>query len=386
MSLDALRGFDMFWIAGGSYIVAALNQVSGGGLFGMLKSQLTHVDWAGFHFYDLIFPLFVFINGVSLTFSLSKTVTREGTAAAFRRILQRGVLLFLLGVLYSGGFSNEWPGIRVLGVLQRIALSYVGAGTLFLLFKTRGLAVSLAAILLGYWGLCEFTPIRNFTLDNAFIEKYRAEHGPGEVRDLFEKTTELTRGHYEKGLNVVNHFDYQHLPGKLYDTYYDPEGILSNLPAIGTALLGVLAGIFLRSGTVSPGAKAARLVAAGALSVAVGAVWGLEMPVIKKLWTSSFVLVAGGCSLALLGTFYYIVDVAGKRTWCQPFMWIGMNSITIYFCAQLINFRKIAERLVGGSIKASLGAAGEILVGVVTITLLFLFARMLYRKNIFLRL
>jgi predicted acyltransferase len=386
MSLDALRGFDMFWIAGGSYVVGALNQLSGNGIFGWLKTQLTHVEWAGFHFYDLIFPLFVFINGVSLTFSLTKTVERHGPASAFRRIVQRGLLLFLLGILYSGGFSNEWPGIRVLGVLQRIALSYVGAGTLFLLFKTRGLVASLVAILLGYWALFEFVPIRDFKLDTPAIEILQKERGTTNTLQLFEATTAVTRGHYDKGLNVVNHFDYQHLPGKLYDTYFDPEGILSTLPAVGTALLGVLAGIFLRSSGRTPGTKAGLLMAAGVVSVILGSLWGFEMPVIKKLWTSSFVLVAGGYSLLLLGTFFYVVDVAKKRSWCQPFVWVGMNSITIYFSVQLLNFRKLAERLVGGSIKASLGTFGEVLVGVVTITLLFLFARMLYKKKIFLRL
>ena len=386
MSLDALRGFDMFWIAGGSYVVAALNQLSGDGLFGLLKAQLTHVDWAGFHFYDLIFPLFVFINGVSLTFSLTKTVEKHGPASAFRRIVQRGILLFLLGIIYSGGFTNEWPGIRVLGVLQRIALSYVGAGTLFLLFKTRGLVSALIAILLGYWAMFEFIPIRDFKLDPPAIEAIQKERGSTDTRQLFDSTTAVTRGHYDKGLNVVNHFDYQHLPGKLYDTYYDPEGILSNLPAIGTALIGVLAGIFLRTSNRTPSGKAGLLVAAGVASVVVGSLWGLQMPIIKKLWTSTFVLVAGGYSLMLLGTFYYVVDVAKKRLWCQPFMWVGMNSITIYFAAQLIGFRKIAERLVGGSIKANFGSFGEVLVGIVTITLLFLFARMLYKKNVFLRL
>ncbi len=386
MSLDALRGFDMFWIAGGSYVVAALNQLSDNWLLKLLKSQLSHVDWAGFRFYDLIFPLFVFINGVSLTFSLTKTVQRDGRVSAFKRIVQRGLLLFVLGIIYSGGFSNEWPGIRVMGVLQRIALSYVGAGTLFLLLKPRGLAGALVGILVGYWALLEFVPVRNFQLDAPAIHALQKDRPGVDVRTLFFETRESTRGHYEKGLNLVNHIDYQFLPGKLYDTFYDPEGLLSTLPAVGSALFGVLAGVFLMTSTRPGTSKAMILAACGVTSVVVGGLWGLEMPVIKKLWTSSFVLVAGGYSLLLLGAFYFVVDVLGKRVWCQPFVWIGMNSITIYFAAQLLNFRKIAERLVGGSIKASLGNFGDILLAIVTITLLFLFARMLYRRNIFLRL
>lgn len=385
-SLDALRGFDMFWIAGGSYIVGALNKLSDNPVFAFLKSQLSHVDWDGFRFYDLIFPLFVFMTGVSLTFSLTKSIARDGKAAALRRIYQRGILLFLLGIFYSGGFTNEWPGIRVLGVLQRIALAYMGAGTLFVFIKPRWHLGLFLSVLIGYWGILEFVPIRNIRLEPTAIAALQQSTGKSDARQLFEATTETTRGHYEKGFNVSNHFDYQYLPGRLYDTYWDPEGMLSTLPAIGTCLLGVLAGSLLMRPDRSPGSKTAMLLIWGLVSVVVGFAASLHMPVIKKIWTSTFVLVAGGYSLMLLGTFYHVVDVLKWRNWCQPFIWIGTNSITIYFAAQLVRFPRVAERLVGGTIKSHLGAMGEVLVGVTTITLLFLFARALYRRKLFLRL
>src|SRR5436190_1911178 len=123
-SVDALRGFDMFWIIGADSLVYALNRMSRSGPTEFLANQLDHAEWEGFHFYDLIFPLFVFLAGVSLVFSLSKTIEREGRAAALRRVFRRGILLFLVGIFYSGGFTDPWPDNRLMGVLNRIALAY----------------------------------------------------------------------------------------------------------------------------------------------------------------------------------------------------------------------------------------------------------------------
>src|SRR2546425_10042334 len=131
MSLDALRGFDMFWIIGADSLVTALNRMSKSGPTEFLANQLEHAEWEGFHFYDLIFPLFVFMVGVSMVFSLTKTIEQEGKWAAHKRIFRRFILLFVLGVFYSGGLSNEWPNIRLMGVLQRIALCYFFAALIF---------------------------------------------------------------------------------------------------------------------------------------------------------------------------------------------------------------------------------------------------------------
>src|SRR5437016_13565637 len=124
MSLDALRGFDMFWIIGADSLVAALNRMSKSGPTEFLANQLEHAEWEGFHFYDLIFPLFVFMVGVSMVFSLTKTIERAGRSEALKRVFRRGILLFVIGIFYSGGFTNPWPDIRLMGVLNRIALAY----------------------------------------------------------------------------------------------------------------------------------------------------------------------------------------------------------------------------------------------------------------------
>ena len=130
-SLDALRGFDMFWIMGGDTLAAAIGGLGSSPITRGVARQLEHAEWEGFHFYDLVFPLFVFVMGVSIVFSLARTLDERGAAATLRRVLARSVLLFALGVFYSGGFTNPWPDVRLLGVLNRIALCYLAAAAIF---------------------------------------------------------------------------------------------------------------------------------------------------------------------------------------------------------------------------------------------------------------
>ena len=199
-------------------------------------------------------------------------------------------------------------------------------------------------------------------------------------------------GKFEEGLNVANHFDFQYLPGKKWDTFFDPEGYLSTLPAVATCLLGVFAGLLLRRGEVPDLHKVGWLLGAGAAAALLGWAWGLEFPVVKKLWTSSFVLVAGGYSAMLLGVFYCIVDVWQFRAWCQPFVWMGMNSITIYLTKNLLggSFGPLALRLAGGDVRTFLEARvargfGDLVVSAVGLLFAFWFVHFLYRRKIFLR-
>ena len=420
MSLDALRGFDMFWILGGDFVVTTAGKLSGGNdqtwtLFGWLASQFRHKDWDGFAFYDLIFPLFVFISGVSVVWSLTKETQLHGRAGALQRVVRRAALLFLLGIFYSGGLSKEWPDIRLLGVLQRIALAYLGAGLVFCTVGARmkALAGIIAGLLVGYWALLAFVPIRDITLDKAKLAALAEQSGDArgatalksetnpsatkrspawaKTEELFHQTKTTTTGQFGPGHNLVNHLDFQFLPGRKYDSFYDPEGLLSTLPAVATCLLGVLAGVWLRREDFCDKWKVIYLVSAGAGALLVGFAWGMSFPVVKKIWTSSFVLVAGGYSALLLAAFYQIVDVWKCRNWCQPFVWIGTNSITIYVANNLLQFRTVANRLVGGDVKAALDrnvadGAGNLLVALVGFALIFWFVRFLHRRQIFLRL
>jgi predicted acyltransferase len=208
---------------------------------------------------------------------------------------------------------------------------------------------------------------------------------------MFNETTAMTTGKFEPGLNVANHFDFQHLPGKKYDTYWDPEGIVSTIPAIATCLLGVFCGLLLRSANYCDKWKLIYLFSLGAGAVIVGFLWGMQFPVVKKIWSSSFVLVAGGYSAMLLGLFYWLVDVMKWQAWCQPFVWIGMNSITIYVTSNVIGgFRKLGARFAGGDIKTFFDThlakgSGDLIIALVGLALAFWFVHFLYRRKIFLR-
>jgi len=414
MSVDALRGFDMFWIIGADSLVYALNRMTQTRPTSFLANQLDHVEWAGFHFYDLIFPLFVFIVGVSLVFSLTRTMAQEGRAEALKRVFRRSVLLFVIGIFYSGGLTNSWPDIRLMGVLNRIALAYFFAGLLFCLFKPRALAAICVGILAGYWALMTFVPIRDLQLTKSALAQraeeagnaetaalFKDERNPSAIKDspawaaaqkMFYATTNRVTGKFDAGLNLADHLDFQYLPARKYDTFFDPEGLLSTLPAVATCLLGVFAGLLLRIPNLAGNQKVAWLIAFGIAAATLGWLWDAQFPVIKKIWTSSYVLVAGGYSAILLGLFYLVVDIWQARAWCQPFVWMGMNSITIYLASNFLGgFRRLARRFVGGDVEAFFDqhiakGCGEMAIAIVGLLLAFWLVHFLYKRKIFLRL
>ncbi len=392
VSLDALRGFDMFWILGGDALVYALARTWKIAPFRVLGDQLEHVPWAGVHAYDLIFPLFVFLSGASMAFALNRIIAEQGRGAAVKRVLVRSLILFLIALFYSGGFRSEWPDMRLLGVVNRIALAYAGAGLLFIYLRPRGLAIATGVILVGYWALMTFVPIRDIALDkDAMIARFGPKPTREQVHQAYEATTARVTGHYEPGLNVSNHFDFEHLPGRLYDVYWDPEGILSTIPAVASCLLGVLAGLVLRRSDLTEMKRVQWLAIGGVALLALGFLWGLQFPLVKKIWTSSFVLVAGGWSALLLATFYYVIDVRQSRWWCPAFVWIGMNPITLYVVkGNLIGFPAQAQRFVGGSIKVFFehhitAGAGDVVITAVSLGLVILLAWFLHSRKIFLR-
>ncbi len=356
MSLDALRGFDMFWIVGAEELIRGLQKFSSGGLLGLIAEQLHHKAWAGFHFEDLIFPLFVFIAGVSLVFSLSKALQHTDRRTATIRICKRAALLYFIGILYYGGFSTPFEEIRLLGVLQRIALCYLFAGLMFCHLKPKALIGACAGILLGYWAMMSWIPVPG--------------HGAG---------------NWAEGANLANYVDQQFLPLRKHDGDHDPEGLLSTLPAIASCLLGVFAGLILQNPTLTDRKRVLRLVTLGLGCLAVGWLWHLNFPVIKKLWTSSFVLVAGGYSYLLLAAFYQVVDVWKFQKWAMPLVWIGVNPITLYFGGHFIDFEAMAKLFFGGPIGAAFGPYQELVMALATLGFGFAFLRYLYQRKIFLR-
>jgi predicted acyltransferase len=328
LSLDALRGFDLFWIVGGHGIVIGLHLATGWEWVGAFNGLLKHVDWNGFLPYDLIFPLFLFLAGVSTPYSLTRRLTEGARAEVCRKIVQRGLILVLLGVVYNNGL--QWKGLEAMrfgSVLGRIGLAGMFAQLIFAFnFETpKRLWYWLAGILLGYWAIMSIG------------------HAPG-----------FAPGDLTMEGNFASYVDRLLLPGKLHKGIHDPEGLLAVLPAIGNALLGILAGLWLRRSAeeVSGDRKAAGLTIAGVALLAVGAVWNVSFPINKNLWTSSFVLWTCGWASLLLALFYWTIDVRGwLRGFGAFFAVIGMNSVFIYMAGKFIGFSYTSQALFGGIAK-----------------------------------
>jgi len=367
VSLDALRGFNFIWILGGDGAVIALADMmrAHGGTLGtagrFLREQMTHPYWEGLRFYDLIFPMFIFITGVAITLALPKLVASRGKTHAHLHVLKRALLLYALGIVYYGGLSGDFDEIRYVGVLQRIAICYLAAAFLFLNMDWRGLVAATIALLAGYWAVMTFVPV------------------PG-----------VGVGSYAPDANLANWIDTQLLPGRMWDKTRDPERLLSTLPAIVTCLLGVLAAVVLRRESLTASQKSAWLIGGGIALTAAGYLWALQMPFIKSIWTPSFVLATGGISTILLGAFHQIIDVWGYKRWTPVLVWIGANAITLYLLNALMGFDVPARRLVGGEFgdlldSVVLPGIGALIVNLVALVFVIALAGFLYRRKIFLR-
>lgn len=289
--------------------------VNNPGSWSAVYPPLLHAPWHGWTFTDLIFPAFLWIVGVSLTLSTARRLEAGADRAAlFRHVVQRSAIILGLGLLLNAfpfglveahQFSLEtmrWPG-----VLQRIALCYLAAGAVFLWHGPRGQLAWAAGLLLGYWALLKLVPV------------------PGYGAGVLEPQGSLAwwidshvlAGHTWRGAPA---------PG------FDPEGLLSTLPAIATVLLGTLAGHWLRG--ARDGARTALgLIGAGAALLALGAAWGAVFPINKNLWTSSYTVLMAGWAALLFGVFYWAVDVRGWRAWAMPFVWYGMNALALFVLA-----------------------------------------------------
>ncbi|MEP6948331.1 MAG: DUF5009 domain-containing protein [Ginsengibacter sp.] len=357
-SLDALRGFDMFWIMGAEEIFHGLSKATGSPFWGAIANQFTHPDWNGFHFYDLIFPLFLFIAGVATPYSVGRELQNgKSKKQLLIRVVRRGLTLVLLGIIYNNGLQlRPFADIRFGSVLGRIGLAYMFANIIYIYSKQRAQLIWFCSLLIGYWLLLKFTSAPGFPMGDLTMEG-----------------------------NFASYLDRSILPGKLYLGIHDPEGLVSTIPAIGTGLLGILTGSYLKNSIVSGQAKALRLALFGIVFIALAWLWNLDFPVNKNLWTSSFVLNVGGISLLLLALFYYIIDVLGYVRWSFFFRIIGMNSILIYMSGRFINweystngFFQWVGQLVGDPFDVVAMAICYVMVK-------WAFLYFMYRKKVFLR-
>jgi predicted acyltransferase len=356
MSLDALRGFDMFWIIGGESIAHAAAKLTGWAWLVWLSGQLEHPEWHGFKFYDLIFPLFLFLAGVSMPFSFEKRLAHGATKALlYRHVIVRGLLLVFLGMIYNGLLRFEWPDTRLPSVLGRIGLAYLFAGLIVLNTGPRGQFGWAVAVLVAYWAALRFIP--------------NPEFGAGD----------LSPGH-----TLTDWIDRTLIPGKLYRGDRDPEGLLATVPAIATCLGGVLTGHLLKSVRYGNYAKIGMMTLAGLSCIALAYLWDYEFPINKNLWTSSFALLCAGWSLLFLSVFYLLIDTWRLRAWALFFVVIGANSIFIYMARRMVDFGYTAHFLFDGLLRHS-GPFQPLFWAMAVVFVEWLLLYFLYRRRIFVR-
>lgn len=326
-SLDALRGFDMFWIVGGREAVVALLTLAGlDGARSVVELHTAHAPWHGFRAWDLVFPLFLFLAGMSTAFSFPLRLERGADREQLGlHALRRGLLLVLLGAIYNGLFSLEFATQRWASVLGRIGLAWMVAAWLYLCLPPRGRALTALGILVGYWAAMTWIPVPGF--------------GAGD----------LAQGH-----NLADWFDRRWLPGRLHVGDHDPEGLFSTLPAVATALFGTLAGDWMRRRDLGPFARLRGLVVAGALLLAAGHLAGLVFPINKRLWTSSFVLVCAGWSTLLVAAFHVLFDLLHARRLGAVLAVLGAHALLAYMAARFIDFQALARVALGRALERKL--------------------------------
>ena len=360
LSIDALRGFDMSFIMGGEVVLICLARLFPDTFLKFVGQQMGHSAWDGFAFYDLIFPLFLFLSGVSFPFSMAKQLSMGKSRLKISlRIVKRALILVLLGVVYNGLLQFNFAELRYASVLGRIGIAWMFASLLYVWIRSKWSAVFSVVILLGYWALL------------ALVAAPDASNGASSL---------------SMGGSIVGYIDRCLLPGTLHNGIHDPEGILSTLPAIVTAMIGIFAGEFVRSKRVSGGYKKAFcMFVAAVVFLAVSYLWNVVLPINKNLWSSSFVCCAAGWSLFLFALFYLIIDVIGLKGWTFPLRVIGMNSITIYLAQQFFDFSKPVNTLFGGALKSLPADCYALGYWCCYLLLCWLFLYFLYRNKVFLK-
>ena len=355
VSIDALRGFDMFLIIGGGSCIGLILALFDNPLVQSIKAQMHHAEWHGFTAWDLIFPLFLFIVGTSMPFAMTKRLDRgDSRKELMLHVIKRALILYFFGMIMEAGRINALGGLRYTGVLHRIAFCYLFASLIVMNTRIRGQAIWAGSLLIVYWLAMTLIPV------------------PGHGAGVFTPEG-----------NLASYIDRMYQPGALRTEMYDNEGFLSTFPAIATTLLGVLSGHWLRS-SFPQDRKAAGLCAAGVISLLLGLFWSIVFPINKLLWTSSFVLCAGGWSMLLLALFYWLIDVRGCRAWAFPFVVIGLNALTIYIVGALFDFGRIFTVFAYEFID-HFGAYKSLIQSMGILGIKWLFLYYLYRKRIFLR-
>jgi predicted acyltransferase len=299
MSLDVFRGAT----------ILGMILVNNPGSWSYIYKQLGHAPWHGWTFTDVIFPFFLFIVGVAIVYAFSKKVEAGAPKAElYKKIIRRTIIIFALGIFLNGFPYYNFSEIRIMGVLQRIALCYFFASIIFLHFNVRMQVIWAFALLVFYWAFMALYPV------------------PG-----------IGAGVLEPGKDFASYFDRFFLEGHMWSVskIWDPEGLFSTIPAISTTLFGVLAGHWLRSKR-EPRDIILGLLLLGNVGILAGLIWGEYFPINKNIWTSSYVILMAGLASVTLAFCYYLIDIKGYKKFTQPFLVYGMNAITVFVLSGIV--------------------------------------------------
>ena len=296
LSLDAFRGIT----------IAGMILVNNPGSWSHVYPPLLHAEWNGWTPTDLIFPFFLFIMGVAVPYALTKYLDGRSKQYIYWKIIRRTIILFALGLFLAGFPRYDLSTIRIPGVLQRIAVVYFFSAMIFLHTRWRTQAIIAIGLLILYWALMMLVPVPGYGAGNLTPEG-----------------------------NLAAYIDRALLGGHLWKKVWDPEGILSTIPAISTGLAGVLTGHWLRSGR-DRREIAGWMFVAGWLAIIAGLFWGIVFPINKNLWTSSYVVFTAGAALQFLGVSYWLIDVAGYRSWAKPAIVYGVNALAVFVLSGLL--------------------------------------------------
>jgi predicted acyltransferase len=366
MSVDILRGITI------AFMILVNNGVSN-----YPFPALEHAEWNGWTPTDLVFPTFLFLVGVTIVFSFESRLSRGASKSSLLlHTFRRACILFALGLVVNGFPHFPLATLRIYGVLQRIAICFLIASLLYLLDRRPGSKIVIVVLaLFGYWILLRWVPVPGFGM-------------PGRDIPLFDPARNL-------GAYVDRHI----FPGRLYRGVRDPEGLLSNIPALGTTLLGMLTAMWLRSKR-TPSMRAWGMLVAGIIGIILGQVWGLWFPINKNLWSSSYVLFAAGIALVALSICYWAIDIRGWKTgWTYIWLVFGMNAITAYVIAELLSSTLYAIHVRTGTITVSLSwylfdrcfsgiqshHLASLAYSISIVAICFIPVAILYRKKIFLK-
>ncbi|MGB4399397.1 MAG: DUF5009 domain-containing protein [Daejeonella sp.] len=358
ISIDSLRGFDMLLISGGGTFLVLLENKTGLPWVDWLGRQLQHPPWNGFSFYDFIFPLFLFIAGISLPYSINKGL-ESGLSknALYKKAFWRMLILIILGILDKNHPVKffEPDQIRLASVLGRIGIAGFITTILYLNFTLYGRIVWVGGILVAYYAALFLIPVPGYGAGDLSIEG-----------------------------NLVGWFDRNFLPGRLLQKIYDENGLLTQLPALCLTMLGAVGGDILRSDE-KESKKIQLLILAGIIGIGLGLLWSLHFPINKHLWTSSFILLTGGMAYIFLSVFYWVIDVMKYQKWAFFFQVIGMNSLTIYLVYHFIDFSQTSKILFSGLYAPVPEQYHRALEALGALALVWLLMYFLYRKKIFIK-